>query len=133
MAFGRYPERTILIEFGDVKKFSDVAGRHAVRLTNDASRRLDLANRLKTAGCAVSTLGEDWLKEGDFTITRLPLSIKDAPSHLDPSHPTLTPHKCPACSTADKPVYLTRLSWSDQQLYDATHGCPQCTYREKFP
>jgi len=33
MAFGRYPERTILVEIGDVKKFSDVAGRHAVRLT----------------------------------------------------------------------------------------------------
>lgn len=69
-AFGQDPDRTVLIEVGDLKRFSDVAGRHAVRLTNEASARLEVANRLETAGCLVSTAGTDWLREGDFSAPR---------------------------------------------------------------
>lgn len=43
MAFGRKPDRTLLIEVGKVKAFSDVAGRHVVRLSNDPDRRIDVA------------------------------------------------------------------------------------------
>jgi len=67
MALGRDPRRTVLVEIGDVRPFSDVAGRHAIRLTNDASRRQELANRLKTAGCEVDLRGTDWHTTGDFT------------------------------------------------------------------
>ena len=66
MAFGRKPDRTLLIEIGKVKAFSDVAGRHAVRLSNDADKRIDIAERLRTAGCKVSTEGKDWLQIGIF-------------------------------------------------------------------
>ena len=68
MAFGREPDRTLLIEVGQVKPFSDVAGRHVVRLNNSAQRRRDVANRLKTAGCAVKIEGDDWLTTGDFEL-----------------------------------------------------------------
>lgn len=51
MAMGRSPDRTVLVEVGQVRSFSDVAGRHAVRLSNDAGGRQALANRLRTA-CA---------------------------------------------------------------------------------
>lgn len=67
MALGRHPERTIIVEVGDVRPFSDVAGRHTVRLTNDVRRRQELATRLRTAGCAVDTAGIDWHDTGDFT------------------------------------------------------------------
>lgn len=67
MAFGRHPKQTVLVEFGAVRPFSDVAGRHAVRLNESAASRNDLANRLKTAGCEVDTSGSDWLTVGDFT------------------------------------------------------------------
>lgn len=67
MAFGRHPERTVLVEMGTLRAFSDVAGRHAVRLTNDAASRKDLAQRLRQTGCAVDLSGSDWLRAGDLT------------------------------------------------------------------
>lgn len=70
MAFGRNPNRTLLIEVGRVKAFSDIAGRHVVKLTNDPEKRKDVAERLRTAGCAVSTIGNDWLKTGNFAVIR---------------------------------------------------------------
>lgn len=66
MALGRDADRTILVEVGEVRPFSDVAGRHAVRLTNDVASRQALANRLKTAGCTVDLGGTDWHVTGDF-------------------------------------------------------------------
>lgn len=70
MAFGRKPDRTLLIEVGKVKAFSDVAGRHVIRLSNEADKRIDIVERLRIAGCKVSTEGKDWLKVGDFSISR---------------------------------------------------------------
>jgi len=70
MAFGTHPDRTILIEVGQVKSFSDVAGRHVVRLSNSAQKRNEIAERLRTAGCDVSTIGSDWLNTGKFDLIR---------------------------------------------------------------
>lgn len=70
MAFGTYPDRTLLIEVGQVKPFSDVAGRHVVRLSNSPEKRNEIAERLRTTGCDVSTSGNDWLKTGDFSVIR---------------------------------------------------------------
>lgn len=67
MALGRDPRRTVLVEVGEVRPFSDVAGRHAIRLTNDVARRQELASRLATAGCQVNLAGTDWHTTGDFT------------------------------------------------------------------
>ncbi len=75
MAIGRHPERTVLVELGALRPFSDVAGRYAVRLDNSSPKRNDLANRLKDAGCDVTTSGSDWLNAGDFT----PPNAPDAP------------------------------------------------------
>jgi hypothetical protein len=67
MALGRDPRRTVLVEVGVIRPFSDVAGRHAIRLSNDTANRQELANRLKTAGCDVDLRGTDWHNTGDFT------------------------------------------------------------------
>ncbi len=66
MAFGRHPERTILVELGKVRPFSDVAGMHAIRFDDNVTSRKELAQRLERAGCPVDLIGEDWLTAGDL-------------------------------------------------------------------
>ena len=84
MAMGKDPKRTILIEVGKVKEFSDIGGRHVIRLTNAPERRKAVAQRLKAAGCEVSMDGDDWLSTGVFTVER---TVSD--ESLSPKAPTL--------------------------------------------
>jgi predicted nucleotide-binding protein len=66
MAMGRSAERTIIVELGNLRPFSDIAGRHVVRLNNTSQRRQELAQRLQAAGCPVNITGTDWHNAGDF-------------------------------------------------------------------
>ncbi len=66
MAMGRNPDRTILVELGELRPFSDVAGRHAIRINDSVQRRQELALRLRTAGCDVNIDGTDWHRSGQF-------------------------------------------------------------------
>lgn len=63
-AIGR--ERTVIVEVGQVKGFSDAVGRHVVRYDGTAGKRNSLAERLRVAGLVVDTSGEDWLEVGDI-------------------------------------------------------------------
>ena len=67
MAMGRDPKRTVLVELGQLRPFSDVVGRYAVRIDNSAAKRKELAQRLESAGCSIDLTGNDWLTAGDFT------------------------------------------------------------------
>lgn len=64
---GREEDRTIIVELGQIKVFSDIHGRHVVRLDSDVKKRQELAARLETAGCAVRLTGTDWHDAGDLT------------------------------------------------------------------
>ena len=66
MAIGRDSDRAILVELGDLRPFSDIAGRHAVRIDDQAASRKALVERLITAGCNVDLTGDDWLSTGSF-------------------------------------------------------------------
>ena len=68
LALGRHPEKTVLVQVGTLRPFSDIAGKHVIRLTDDSGRRNDLANRLKKIGCRVDTTGSDWMTAGTFSI-----------------------------------------------------------------
>ena len=87
MALGRDAERTVLVEIGSVRPFSDVAGRHIVRLSNAVESRQALAQRLITAGCDVVLSGTDWHSSGDFSapepINALPRGrrVPSVPNH----------------------------------------------------
>jgi predicted nucleotide-binding protein len=67
LALGRAPDRVVLVELGRVRHFSDIVGRHTVRLSNTVASRQELAMRLRTAGCAVDLSGTDWHTAGDFS------------------------------------------------------------------
>jgi predicted nucleotide-binding protein len=59
-------DRTIIVEAGPVKPFSDVAGRYAVQLDGSPHSRSALAGRLRSAGLAPDQTGQDWLTAGDI-------------------------------------------------------------------
>jgi len=66
MALGIHPDRTILVQVGELRPFSDIAGRHIIKLSDSKRSRKQLIGRLKTAGCPVETDNEDWKSVGDF-------------------------------------------------------------------
>jgi hypothetical protein len=53
MAFGLFPTRTIVVQLGRLRIISDIAGVQYVPLDESAESRRALANRLRTAGCAI--------------------------------------------------------------------------------
>lgn len=67
MAFATHADRTVMVQLGNIREFSDMAGRHVVHLSPDYSKRQELATKLKNAGCDVDTSGSDWVTVGDFT------------------------------------------------------------------
>lgn len=64
-ALGR--ERTVIVEVGRVKPFSDVAGRHVVRFDGTDASRNSLVSRLILAGLEPDRTGNGWLRAGDVT------------------------------------------------------------------
>ena len=106
MAFGTHFDRTLLVQVGRVKKFSDIAGRHVLRLDNSAERRQAIAERLRVAGCPVDTSGSEWLRAGDFDV-KVPV-------------PSVSPVKHAPRRRADQQdldVRMGRLgSWRDPQI-----------------
>ncbi|MGW6442340.1 TIR domain-containing protein [Lentzea sp. NPDC055074] len=86
MAFALEPDRTLLVEFGKVRRFTDIDGYHAVRLDNSAEKRQLLAQRLEGIGCPVKRVGTDWLQSGDLTppVTRTP-ELANGHTGINPS------------------------------------------------
>ena len=95
MAMGRNGERTILVELGTLRPFSDIAGRHVIRLDNTTQRRQELAQRLELAGCPVNLDGTDWHSAGDFEAA-LDLTLQTSPESaaivVDQSNNAAVPH-----------------------------------------
>ena len=68
MAISRSQDRTILVQVGALRDFSDIAGRHIIRLDNSAKARTAFIRRLRTAHCPVDDSGTDWLESGNFDL-----------------------------------------------------------------
>jgi predicted nucleotide-binding protein len=67
MAFATHKDRTVLVQTGHTRPFSDVAGRYVIRFDGSPEKRKELAASLKAAGCPVNDSGTDWLSAGDFS------------------------------------------------------------------
>jgi predicted nucleotide-binding protein len=66
LALGKYPDRTILVQVGSLRPFSDIAGLHLIHLKNTSKSRQELAQRLRLAGCSLDLSGTDWHDAGSF-------------------------------------------------------------------
>ena len=78
MSMEKSPDRTVIIEVGKLRPFSDLSGRHVIRMSGSIDDRKEIAYRLKNAGCAVNTSGNEWKTVGDFHIQDLVEKIKIA-------------------------------------------------------
>jgi len=63
---GPFRTRTIFIEIGEVKLFSDISGLITVRMTDDVEGRRRLIERLNVAGCACDDRDGSWRETGKF-------------------------------------------------------------------
>ena len=66
MAMARHPERTVLVELGKLRRFSDIEGIHTIRLNDSVARRQEFAQRLQMAGCPANLTGNRWHSVGAF-------------------------------------------------------------------
>jgi len=67
LAFGRHHDRTVLVQLGELRDISDLAGRHIIKMDNSIGRRQELASRLKSTGCEIQIEDRiDWHNAGDF-------------------------------------------------------------------
>lgn len=113
MALARDADRTIIVELGQIKSFSDIHGRHVVRLDNSVGKRQQLAQRLETAGCSVNLAGTDWHTEGDLT--------PPAP----PGGGLPLGRKLPSSQTSGQPrleVSLSKSGKSQERMTITNHG-----------
>jgi hypothetical protein len=71
MAIAKYEDRTILVEIGKLRPWSDIRGRYTIRLDNSPEKKKELVEVLKAVGCAVDDSGTSWLKMSGFFETPL--------------------------------------------------------------
>lgn len=70
LAMGMKSKNTVLVEFGNLRHFSDIEGFNVIRLNNSESTRDALINRLNIAGMHIklSTRSRKWKTVGDFLL-----------------------------------------------------------------
>lgn len=66
MVLMAYPERTVIVEFGDLRPIADLAGRNVIRFDGSAVAVGKIVGRLERAGCAVDDSGADWRDTRSF-------------------------------------------------------------------
>jgi predicted nucleotide-binding protein len=71
VAYGRAPERTVLIRVGSHRPISDLAGHHILQLDDSPQSRQAVADALRAAGCLVDTSGSDWYRSGSFSLPEM--------------------------------------------------------------
>jgi len=69
IAIGTHHKKTVIVQVGHVKRFTDISGMHILSLTGSDASRHELANRLRNLGCKIDREGDHWLRAGFFTPT----------------------------------------------------------------
>jgi predicted nucleotide-binding protein len=66
MALIGCPDRTIVVEIGELRPIADLGGLNVIRLDGGEAALGKLVQRLKSAGCRVDDTGADWRAAGRF-------------------------------------------------------------------
>ena len=66
MAYGRSPQKTVIVEMGPLRPFTDIAGLHTIRMDGSPEQIIMFGDSLKSAGCPVKREGVDWLSAADW-------------------------------------------------------------------
>ncbi|MEU8006214.1 CATRA conflict system CASPASE/TPR repeat-associated protein [Catellatospora sp. NPDC049111] len=66
MAMARFPQRTLLVEFGRLRPFADIGGRNTIRFDGTPDSLNKFVQRLRFAGCDPNTTGNGWLDPDRF-------------------------------------------------------------------
>ncbi|GIJ43652.1 hypothetical protein Val02_05380 [Virgisporangium aliadipatigenens] len=66
MAMALHPERTVIIEIGQLRPFADLGGRNVIRFDGSVGSIKKIVERLRIAGCDLNDRGTDWLNTGPF-------------------------------------------------------------------
>lgn len=67
LALGGHSDKTILVQVGDIREISDIAGKHMVHLDNSFASRKHLADRLESKlKFKVDLTGRTWQTIGNF-------------------------------------------------------------------
>jgi predicted nucleotide-binding protein len=66
LAMMAYPDRTVIVEVGQMRLPSDLAGLNVIRFDGSATAIRKVLHRLEMADCVVDLSGQDWLDETRF-------------------------------------------------------------------
>jgi predicted nucleotide-binding protein len=66
LALMAYPDSTVIVEVGDMRPLSDLAGLNVIRFDGSPQAIKKVLARLEVAGCAVDYSGTDWMNPGRF-------------------------------------------------------------------
>lgn len=127
VAMGYCSSRTVLVELGAIRPFSDIGGIHIIRMDNSISKRQDLAERLGLAGCNVDISGRDWHTAGNFELDQdaTPARIigKDGASMvLIPAEEFQMGDGFGEGSPDERPVHTVHLDSFYMDIYEVTNA-----------
>ncbi|MCX3059786.1 nucleotide-binding protein [Streptomyces beihaiensis] len=66
MALMAYPERTVIVEVGEVRPAADLAGRNVIRFDGSLASVSKIVERLKVAECDLDDTRQDWRETSYF-------------------------------------------------------------------
>ncbi|GAA2690851.1 MULTISPECIES: nucleotide-binding protein [Actinosynnema] len=114
-ALALYPERTLIVEFGEVRSLSDIDGRYIYRLRDTKGARSALVEGLRRVRCLVDTSSSDWLYSSLTTPETEP-----SKEPAVPVPPVPVPAQPPTPSTG--PLILGVPNVSRRSRYHVVHG-----------
>ena len=70
MVLAHFPRRTVIVQIGRIRPFTDLSGIHFVELDNSIAARRELLRRLRRAGCAIEDpdTKTGWHHAGNFDL-----------------------------------------------------------------